>query len=258
MTQLPDKARAWDLVSGSYWNSGYYGGPAPEHEEILRGLMRAGAPTAVVGASTVSLSKAAQEAGADLHVLDFAPGILREAGEWLGLPGDRRHLVDVTGPLPELLRGGYDLVLADRLVNRFSAADLPAGLRGLRDLVAPGGTLALTVRFGWYDRDRQIHDALTPAEQKLFWRPDVGEIDYATLPDRDIPLPTWGGISGRVMRDHLRGRGREARFHRDELLAMVADLGGLRRTDVVEATNGTALVVLGKAALREGEHHDTA
>lgn len=189
MTRLPAKAHAWDLVSGSYWNSGYYGGPAPEHDVVFARLMRAGAPTAVVGASTVSLSRAAQDAGAELHVLDFAPGILREAGEWLRLPEDRRHLVDVTGELPERLRGRYHLVVADRLVNRFSAADLPGGLRGLRDLVAEGGTLALTVRFGWYDRDRQIHDALTPAEQRLFWRPDVGEIDYAALPDRDIPCP---------------------------------------------------------------------
>ncbi|MFG5721929.1 hypothetical protein [Streptomyces murinus] len=258
MTRLPAKAHAWDLVSGSYWNSGYYGGPAPEHDVVFAGLMRAGAPTAVVGASTVSLSRAAQDAGAELHVLDFAPGILREAGEWLGLPEDRRHLVDVTGELPERLRGRYHLVVADRLVNRFSAADLPGGLRGLRDLVAEGGTLALTVRFGWYDRDRQIHDALTPAEQRLFWRPDVGEIDYAALPDRDIPLPTWGGISGEVMREHIRGRGREARFHQDELLAALADLGGLDRRDLVEAANGTALVVLRKAALRKGEHHDPA
>ncbi|MER6565168.1 hypothetical protein ABT288_02980 [Streptomyces sp. NPDC001093] len=251
--EVPTKAQAWDLVRGSYWNSGYYGGPAPEHGPVFRRLLRAGARTAVVGASTVSLSKAAQEAGSDLHVLDFAPGILREAGEWLGLAEDRRYLVDVTRPIPEHLRGRYALALGDRLVNRFSAADLPGGLRGLRDLVASGGTLALTVRFGWYERDLQIHDALSPAEQELFWRPEVGEVDYAALPDRDIPLPTWGGISGQVMRDHIRGRGREARFSKDELLRTVADLGGLDCEDLIEAADGTALVIFKKV-----EHHGTA
>ncbi|MFJ5631836.1 hypothetical protein ACIQF5_04205 [Streptomyces goshikiensis] len=241
---LPVKAKAWDLVGQSYWNSGYYGGPAPEHGPVFGRLLQPGVRTAVVGASTVSLSKAAQEAGSELHVLDFAAGILREAGEWLGLAEDRTHLVDVTRPVPEELASAYALVLADRLVNRFSASDLPGGLRGLRDLVAPGGTLALTVRFGWYERDRELHDALTPAEQELFWRSDAGEIDYSALPDRDLPLPTWGGISGEVMREHMRARGREARFGKSELLGLVAGLGGLQLEDVIDAADGTALVIL--------------
>ncbi|SCF62937.1 hypothetical protein GA0115256_107215 [Streptomyces sp. DconLS] len=37
MTRLPAKAHAWDLVSGSYWNSGYYGGPAPNTTSSSRG-----------------------------------------------------------------------------------------------------------------------------------------------------------------------------------------------------------------------------
>ncbi|GAA3784256.1 hypothetical protein ACFS5L_07635 [Streptomyces phyllanthi] len=240
----PAKARAWDLVGEHYWNSGYYGGPAPEHQREFTRRMRPGARTAVVGASTVSLSTAAQQAGADLHVLDFAPGILRAASHTLGLVEDRRHLVDVTRPIPGHLKQAYELVLADRLVNRFSAHDLPAGIRGLRDLVAPAGILAVTVRFGLYERDSEIHAALTPAEQALFWRPDAGEVDYSVLPDRDIPLPVWGAISGDVMRDHLRARGREARFSRDELLSTVAAAGGLDCEDTIDATDGTVLVVL--------------
>lgn len=250
---VPVKAHAWDLVGESYWNSGYYGGPAPEHGPVFLRLLRAGVRTAVVGASTVSLSKAAQQAGSDLHVLDFAPGILRASGEWLGLTEDRRHLVDVTRPVPVHLAHTYALVLADRLVNRFSATDLPPGLRGLRDLLAPGGTLALTVRFGWYERDLELHGALTPAEQELFWRPDAGEVDYAVLPDRDLPLPVWGGISGEVMREHIRARGREARFSKDELLHVLTRLGGLHCEDVIDAADGTALVIL-----RKVEHHGPA
>ncbi|MBT2363972.1 hypothetical protein J7E88_01135 [Streptomyces sp. ISL-10] len=249
---LPVKAKAWDLVGQSYWNSGYYGGPAPEHAPVFTRLLQPGVRTAVVGASTVSLSKAALEAGSELHVLDFAPGILREAGDWLGLAQDRRHLVDVTRTIPPHLRHAYALLLGDRLVNRFSATDLPNGLQGLRDLVTPGGALALTVRFGWYARDLELHEALTPAEQKLFWRPDAGEVDYAALPDRDIPLPTWGGISGEVMREHIRGRGREARFSKDELLQTVSRSGGLECEDVIGAADGTALVIL-----RRVEHHGT-
>ncbi|MFG3024998.1 hypothetical protein ACGFZQ_41990 [Streptomyces sp. NPDC048254] len=238
------KARAWDLVGDHYWNSGYYGGPAPEHQKEFARRIRPGARTAVVGASTVSLSRAVQQAGADLHVLDFAPGILGAAGQWLGLAEDRRHLVDVTRPIPEHLKRANELVLADRLVNRFSADDLPAGVRGLRDLVAPMGILAVTVRFGLYPRDSKIHAALTPAEQALFWRPDVGEVDYSVLPDRDIPLPVWGAISGDTMRKHLRARGREARFSRDELLLTVARAGGLDCEDVHDATDGTVLLTL--------------
>ncbi|MEV6328828.1 hypothetical protein [Streptomyces sp. NPDC051909] len=253
MMETPGKAHAWDLVGESYWNSGYYGGPAAEHQEEFLRLLRPGARTAVVGASTVSLSKTAQQAGAELHVLDFAPGILRAAGSWLGLAEERLHLVDVTRPIPARLTGTHALVLADRLVNRFSVADLPGGLGGLRDLTAPGGRLAVTVRFGWYERDRELHAALTPAEQERFWQPDRGEIDYTVLPDRELPLPSWGGITGALMREHLRTRGREARFGQDELLRVLDRLGGLECEDVIAAPDGTALLIL-----RRVEHHGTS
>jgi hypothetical protein len=237
------KARAWDLIGERYWNSGYYGGPAPEHWREFRRLLRPGARTAVVGASTVSLSEAAVVAGADVHVLDFAPGILAAAGRRLGLAEDRRHLVDVTRPIPPDLRGAYDVVLADRLANRFSAADLPAGLRGLRDLTATVGVLGITVRFGLYERDRAILAALSGSERCAFWNPAKGEVDYGALPDRDLPLPVWGRIAAQVIREHLRARGREARFSREELVHHVEQLDDLHRTCAVTDSGGTELMI---------------
>jgi hypothetical protein len=221
------KAGAWDLIGSDYWAASYNGGPVGQDIEAYLDGVDANTALAVVGASTVHLIRAAVERGVPVTVLDFAEGqraaLLAAAREW---PDGNRCTVehyDATAPTPPNLRRRFDLVLADRLVNRFTEAEALAGIPGLLSLVAPGGRLRTTIRLGLYERDRAL---LAAAEKEgrtgEFFDAESMEIDYGKAGDLlDRTIPDHGDIPRATLLDFYRLRGPEKRMTESDVARYV-------------------------------------
>lgn len=212
------KSSAWDLIGSDYWAASYNGGPVGEDIEAYLAGVDGDTALAVVGASTVNLIRAAVERGVSVTVLDFAEGqrtaLLAAARQW---PGGNRCAVehyDATAPVPAELRHRFDLVLADRLVNRFTDEEALAGVPGLLSLVAPGGRLRTTIRLGLYERDRALLAAAEKAGRTgEFFDAEAMEIDYGRAGDLlDQTIADHGDIPRSTLLDFYRLRGPEKRM----------------------------------------------
>lgn len=221
------KSDAWDLIGRDYWAASYNGGPVGQDIEAYLEGVDGTTALAIVGASTIHLIRAAVEHGALVTVLDFAErqraALLEAARQW---PGGSRCAVehyDATAPTPAKLQHRFDLVLADRLVNRFTEAEALAGVPGLLSLVAPGGRLRTTIRLGLYDRDR----ALLAAAQREgrtaeFFDAESMEIDYGKAGDLlDRTIPDHGNIPRATLLDFYRLRGPEKRMTESDIARYV-------------------------------------
>lgn len=222
------KSSAWDLIGSDYWAASYNGGPVGQDIEAYLDGVHANTALAVVGASTVHLIRAAVERGVLVTVLDFAEGqraaLVAAAQQW---PDGGRCVVehyDATAPTPAELRHRFDLVLADRLINRFTDAEALAGVPGLLSLVAPGGRLRTTIRLGLYDRDRAL---LAAAEEEgktgEFFNAESMEIDYGKAGDLlGRTIADHGDIPRATLIDFYRLRGQEKRMTESDIARYVA------------------------------------
>ncbi|KJK51587.1 hypothetical protein UK23_06340 [Lentzea aerocolonigenes] len=222
------KSSAWDLIGSDYWAASYNGGPVGEDLEAYLDGVDSGTSLAVVGASTVHLIRAAVDRGVGVTVLDFAEGqrtaLLEAIQEW---PAGSRCAVehyDATAPAPAGLKGRFDLVLADRLVNRFTDAEALAGVPGLLSLLAPGGRLRTTIRLGLYERDRALIAVADKAGRTAeFFDAEAMEIDYAKAGDLlDQSLSDHGSIPRATLLDFYRLRGPEKRMNEADVARYVA------------------------------------
>lgn len=212
------KSDAWDLIGADYWAASYNGGPVGEDIDAFLEGVDATVAVAIVGASTVHLIRTALERGARVTVLDFAEGqrnALRSAAQ--GWPYGQRCVIeawDATKPTPERLHRRFDLVLSDRLINRFNDTEALAGVPGLLGLVALGGTLRTTIRLGLYERDRALLDAAEDEDRaRQFFDPTTMEIDYGRAGDLlERAMPDHGDIPRNVLMEFYRLRGLEKRM----------------------------------------------
>ncbi|MCK9896085.1 class I SAM-dependent methyltransferase [Frankia sp. AgB32] len=218
------KAAAWDGLGSAYWNRAYDGGPSPAAcAQYLDGTAR-GQRVLLVGASTVSLARAALDVGAELVVADFSAVMLAELA--VVLPGGAEFaLVDVTrADAP--FDATFDLVVADRLLNRFVLAELRAALRTLTAAVRPGGLTRLSYRSGLYERDRVVlAEAARRGVLTTVFDEAEFDVDYsAAAPWLAAVLPRHGDIPMAALIDFYVARGREHRIRPGELDELAAQV----------------------------------
>ena len=229
MATANGKRAAWELLGGAYWGSGYRGGPSPEDCSTYLAGLSPGAATAIIGASTRDLVAGAVGLGCRTHVIDFSA---RMCDDLLGNVGDVISCTvhDITQAAPPSLHGRFDAILADRLLNRFSATELTASLRTILSLLSPGGEFRTSVRVGLYERDLPIlARAWTIGRFNDVFEPDGGHIDYAPVAGH-LPaiLPPHGEIPSELVAEFYRLRGREKRLRPGELEGIV---GGIADDD---------------------------
>ncbi|HSR22227.1 MAG TPA: hypothetical protein VLW53_01655, partial [Candidatus Eisenbacteria bacterium] len=157
--------------------------------------------------------------------LDFSPG-MREAlaRELAGRPC-RVLSQDVTADVPEPLRRGFRLVLADRLLNRFVERELRAALRQLLRLLDDGGEVRTSVRLGLYQRDLPlIEEGRRRGVLERFFDESTWVIDYGAAGDLlDDALPAHGTIPRDVLLTFYRLRGPEQRLRPGDLERYLAE-----------------------------------
>jgi hypothetical protein len=219
------KSAAWDAIGAAYWKAGYRGGPTPADIETYLAGVQPGTPLAIVGASTRHLVAAAIDRGARVTVLDFSARMRQALRDDLEGRPCRILDQDVTLEIPDHVARGFQLVLADRLLNRFVEAELRAALRQLLRLTADGGQVRASVRLGLYRRDLPlIEEGRRRGTLHRFYDECTGVIDYGAAGDLlDGVLPAHGDIPRDVLLTFYRLRGPERRLAADDVQRFVAE-----------------------------------
>jgi hypothetical protein len=235
MTSMVHKRAAWELLGAAYWSSGYRGGPSPRDRATYLAGLEAGCDVAVIGASTRDLVVGAAERGCRIHVIDFSArmceDLVADVGEVFTYT-----VHDITEPAPATLHERFDVVLADRLLNRFSAPELTAALGTVLALLAPHGELRTAVRVGLYERDLPVLAcAWEVGRFDEVFEPSTGHIDYAPVADHLASvLPPHGHIPPELVAEFYRLRGREKRLRAGELETIVTAVANDRSCLAVE------------------------
>jgi hypothetical protein len=216
------KVAAWDRLGSAYWNRNYDGGPnAAACAQYLDGIA-GGERVLLVGASTVALARAVIEAGGELVVADFSAVMLAELENLI--PGRAEFvLADVTRA-GSRFDAAFDLVVADRLVNRLVRVEQCLALRTLSAAVRPGGTMRLSYRLGLYERDRPVlAEAARRGVLSAVFDEAAFDVDYGPAAEwLGSVLPPHGDIPTDALVDFYVARGREHRIIRGELDELTA------------------------------------
>jgi hypothetical protein len=218
------KTAAWDTIGADYYNRGYDGGPTPADCDLYLHALRPGDTVLLAGASTVRLASAAVQRGLMLTVADFSTVMLTELERLLG--GQAIYVqADVTNP-GAVIAGKFRAIIADRLLNRFTLAEMRSALTLLCGVLDHGGQLRMSYRLGLYERDRPVLDEARRRGQlaEVF---DEGsyDIDYSAAREWLAGvLPPHGSIGTASLVEFYAARGREHRLRPGELDALLAGI----------------------------------
>jgi hypothetical protein len=235
-----DKQRSWDDYGSQYWTAAGSTSHPSRHEThtFLSGI-GPGSLVLVLGATTTEVTQSAVDSGAEVHVLDFAAKLLDLAGERFG-DAVTRHHHDLLDPVPDDLAGRFDVVVADRLVNRFHRSEMPRVVANMVSLVAPTGELRISIRLGLYPLDRRLIEVGTElGTLDNFWDSATRTIDWSGV-DTEIDrcAEAHGDIPREVVIAWSRMRGVESRLDEADVPAIVteaADIAGpIALRDVVD------------------------
>jgi hypothetical protein len=218
------KASAWDLIGGLFWAQGRATArPTAAEIDIFLSGLTPGARIAVVGASTKALVEAALTRRFQVTVLDFSTKMCRDLADEIGSSVDIR-LQDITDAIPEDLVGAHEIVISDRLINRFTHDEGIRALSGMLGLLSEGGLIRTSVKLGLYPMDlRMIAEGLRRDTLEQFYNPDTRTIDFSAAGDvLETCLLPHGNIDRETLLGWYRRRGRESRFEDTDIRAMSA------------------------------------
>jgi hypothetical protein len=232
------KAKAWDTLGALYWGAGYNGGPVGHDiDQYLEGV-GAGTKLVIVGASTRFLIGAAIERGAEVTVLDFSQRMCDALKSVVDARSCSVILHDITTPVSDALRMKYDLLLADRLINRFTEAEVVPALSNMLALLKNDGEIRTAIRLGFYARDLPIiEEGRRRGTVSQFFDPETWTINYALAGDiLDMCMQPHGDIPRELLLAFYRGRGPEKRFKKEDIERYVAAASDQERRLVVTDT----------------------
>lgn len=223
-----DKQNSWDTYGAEYWaGAGDTSHPsALETENFLSGA-GPGQRVLVLGATTTEVIQAALDCGAEAHVLDFAPRLLGLVQQRFGDKVATHHQ-DLTDPVDDQLLQRFDIVVGDRLVNRFHRNEMPGVLANMMSTVAIGGQLRISVRFGLYPLDsRLIEVGREMGTVTNFWDESSWTLNWSRVGEElDRCARDHGEIPRQVVIAWSRLRGVESRLREDDMPRLVAEAGG--------------------------------
>lgn len=243
MTSTNSKADGWNAVGGDYWRLGKENSKPSqfEIERFLDGVTKS-TKVAIVGASTIDVIRVAAARAQSVHVFDFSTAMLRDAKVELGGADGEIQFShwDVTLPPDDQFLADFDLLISDRLLNRFSDYELDLSLMHLLSIVSSFGEMRMSIRLGLYERDiALIHKAESQGKASQFYDSKKRSIDFSVavqlFPDE---LLGNGAIDKETMIEWYRARGIEKRWERDEFkeyfrasFGSVAHIVGLEEFD---------------------------
>lgn len=220
MTDTIQKAHAWDLVGGMFWRLGRVTA-RPSAQAVDQFLFGAGAAcrVCVVGASTKNVVEAALARQASVTVIDFSGVMCRDLRHELPSPALTCHCADILGPPAAPLVGAFDVVVADRLINRMVHAECAVLFAHVCDLLRPGGVARLSAKLGFYEMDRRLLDeGRRRGTIDRFFDQRTRTIDFSQAESELSSIRVeHGRIPSDVLLPWYVGRGRESRFELQDL-----------------------------------------
>jgi SAM-dependent methyltransferase len=216
------KSAAWDHIGGMFWRLGRKSAKPSEAEIGIFLDAAPGTRLCIVGASTRDLAEAALARGFELTVLDFSPVMCRDLRAELAGRPIRVEQGDILDPPEDLVRSGFDLVLSDRLVNRFDSSHAQSCVEGHCRLLRPGGEARMSVKLGFYALDDAlIREAERQGLAEEVYDPSDRTIDYSKARSVLEAVPVrHGDIPREALIEWYVGRGRESRFEAEQLEAI--------------------------------------
>lgn len=235
------KNQAWDLMGGRFWREGRKSAKPSTREIDLYLGQSAGGKLLVVGASTRDLIAAAIERGSDVSVADFSAVMGRDLGEELGHGSFQFFHADILCE-PEKISERFDVIVADRLINRFAREDLPAFFANCHFLLNPGGELRTSVKLGFYPMDIRLIDAGRESGQVTrFYDEATRTFNFTQArPTLETITIEHGDLPRDLLLEWYSHRGRESRFDAYDIdRALATDLAWqeVRREPFPDAPN---------------------
>jgi|GEM_PF-1195642 len=222
-TIVNNKAVAWDIVGSMFWDQGRKSAkPSHSELELFTSGVKSGDRVAVIGASTKDLVEFLIAKNVDVTIYDFSKGMCDSLREALSPNPPPIHILDITARLDSDMIGGYDYVLNDRLVNRFTAAEAEKALRNMVALTKSGEVRA-SVKIGLYPMDEKMI-ALGEERQVLenFYCRKSNTINFSKAGSiLEEALVSHGDIDKSILLNWYRNRGKETRFSDDSLKRII-------------------------------------
>jgi hypothetical protein len=218
-----DKRASWNEYASAYWHlADRTSHPSPKDIETYLAGVATDHSVLVLGATTTGVIAAAVARGARVHVLDFAERLLEQVR--LKIDGTvRLHHHDLLQPPGPELVGQFDVVVADRLINRFHRSEMGVVLSHMMSFVAPSGVLRTAVRFGKYPLDeRLIARGQELGTVDRFWDARSRTIDWSRVGvELDDVASAHGDIPRHIVIEWSRRRGVESRLEYDDIPPLV-------------------------------------
>ncbi|MFA5897599.1 MAG: class I SAM-dependent methyltransferase [Hyphomicrobium sp.] len=219
------KAAAWDRVGGAFWRLGRPSAkPSQAAIDLYLAGMRTNDRVCVVGASTKSVVAAALDRGLEVSVIDFSSVMCEDLETEIPSARLRCYHRDILAEPEPSLRGRFDLLIADRLVNRMERDEIPRLFINMAAMLRPGRELRVGVKIGFYPSDSLlIEEGRRAGTLSRFFDERNSTIDYSKATDELSRIAlTHGDIPRETLLVWYAGRGRESRFELADLSRAVA------------------------------------
>ena len=221
--QSISKSEAWDKVGGMFWKLGRKTAKPSELEIDLFLASETGKRLCVIGASTKDLVGAALDRNYDVTVMDFSREMCRALSKEFPSGAFEAVVIDILEGIPQKFAGQFDLVVSDRLLNRFTTLTAPSYFTNVFDLLNHGGVAKTCVKTGFYEMDlRLMNQGRKNGTLDLFFEEATRTIDYSAA-SRELSEITLshGDIPEDILHTWYVGRGKESRFEKTEIIEMI-------------------------------------
>ena len=219
------KSKAWDEIGGLFWTEGRKTA-RPSREEIEQFLSGSSPEDncLVLGASTFYLIQVAAKRGMNVTVVDFSKKMLDDLQEYADFTLEC-VLADILKPTLKETLGNreFDLIVCDRLINRFHNVEVPAFFSNIEQLLTLNGSFHASIKMGLYPMDERLIDlAQKKGVLELVYEPESKTINYQGAVDilKEAILP-HGEIDPEKLYRWYVGRNKESRFSKDDIEALI-------------------------------------
>ena len=182
-----------------------------------------------------------------MYVLDFSEKMISDLKEVLG---DKCSYIKYDILKGERLDQKFDLIISDRLVNRFTYWEAVNVIKNSIAMLEENGVVKHAIKLGNYELDnRLIAYAKGNGLALDFWDEETKTIDYTKTKDFLFGcIKEHGNISKDILYKWYLGRGRESRFDHKDIVDIVNSADGkLVSDDNYEANAETRIFCISEA-----------
>jgi len=212
---MSNKSKAWDIIGDKFWQLGAKR-LKPTKETIktyIHGIDKKN-NCCVIGATSIGLINALLRKNINLTVFDFSK-VMCDSLKSKTKGKIKIIYHDATKTFDKSFFNSFDIVIFDRLINRFSIEECKKFLNNIRRILNDSGEIRTTIKHGLYKLDHEIIESLENRPNELI---KIFDSKHLTI-NYSMAAPTLkklGLKNGRIKQKDLINwyvnRGKEQRF----------------------------------------------